>query len=185
MFSECFFILRTYALWNNNRIVLVAMLSTFFIVFVASVGISFVTTDSAPYASSAITGITGCYQSSISLLLIPYLLFSVFQLGLVMLTLIRAIQSWRKHPSRLYVVLVNHNISYYTCGFLFSVTNIFTLLLLQYSYRTMLHDLQFTILAILTTHLHLHLWRMDQRARGSATLMHIPMSDMSSINFTV
>jgi hypothetical protein len=34
-----------------------------------------------------------------------------------MLTLIRAIQSWRKHPSRLYVVLVNHNISYYTCGF--------------------------------------------------------------------
>ncbi|KAG1809176.1 uncharacterized protein BJ212DRAFT_620696 [Suillus subaureus] len=29
-FSECFFILRTYALWNNNRIVLVAMLSALF-----------------------------------------------------------------------------------------------------------------------------------------------------------
>ncbi|KAG1760940.1 hypothetical protein EDD22DRAFT_898931 [Suillus occidentalis] len=81
MFSECFFILRTYALWNNNRIVLVAMLSTFFIVFVSSVGISFVTTESTPYASSAIPSITGCYQSSISLLFIPYLLFSMFQLG--------------------------------------------------------------------------------------------------------
>ncbi|KIK37590.1 hypothetical protein CY34DRAFT_810164 [Suillus luteus UH-Slu-Lm8-n1] len=162
------------------------MLSTFFIVLVASISISFVTTDSTPYASSAIPGITGCYQSSISLLfIVPYLLFSMFQLGLVILTLTRAIQSWREHPSRLYVVLVNHNIFYYTCGFLFSVTNIFTLLLLQYSYSTMLHDLQFTILAILATHLHLHLWRIDQHARGSVGLTRIPMSDMSSINFAV
>ncbi|KAG1760945.1 hypothetical protein EDD22DRAFT_848141 [Suillus occidentalis] len=30
MFPECFFILRTYALWNNSRIVLAVMLSTFF-----------------------------------------------------------------------------------------------------------------------------------------------------------
>ncbi|KAG2038798.1 hypothetical protein BDR03DRAFT_953583 [Suillus americanus] len=29
--SECFFILRTYALWNKNRILLVAMLSAFFV----------------------------------------------------------------------------------------------------------------------------------------------------------
>ncbi|KAG1836967.1 hypothetical protein DFJ58DRAFT_157394 [Suillus subalutaceus] len=29
-FSECFFILRIYALWNNNRIVLVTMLSALF-----------------------------------------------------------------------------------------------------------------------------------------------------------
>ncbi|KAG1810981.1 uncharacterized protein BJ212DRAFT_1377335, partial [Suillus subaureus] len=35
----------------------------------------------------------------------------------LILTLIRAIQSWRINPSRLYVVLVKHNIFYYTCGF--------------------------------------------------------------------
>jgi len=34
----------------------------------------------------------------------------------MILTLIRAIQSWRIYPSRLYVVLVNHNIFYYVCG---------------------------------------------------------------------
>jgi hypothetical protein len=32
----------------------------------------------------------------------------------MILTLICAIQTWRRHPNRLYVVLVNHNISYYT-----------------------------------------------------------------------
>ncbi|KAG2038797.1 hypothetical protein BDR03DRAFT_953575, partial [Suillus americanus] len=31
IFSEFFFLLRTYALWNNNRILLAAMLSTFFV----------------------------------------------------------------------------------------------------------------------------------------------------------
>ncbi|KAG2367415.1 hypothetical protein BDR07DRAFT_269872 [Suillus spraguei] len=29
--SECFFMLRTYVLWNKNRILLAAMLSTFFV----------------------------------------------------------------------------------------------------------------------------------------------------------
>ncbi|KAG2040854.1 hypothetical protein BDR03DRAFT_68183 [Suillus americanus] len=29
--SECFFVLRTYALWNKNRILLVVMLSTLFV----------------------------------------------------------------------------------------------------------------------------------------------------------
>lgn len=76
----------------------------------------------------------------------------------MMLTVIRAIQSWRKHPSRLYVVLVNHNISYYTCGLLISVTNTFvSSLFLHYAYGGMLHNFQFAILAILATRLHLHL----------------------------
>jgi hypothetical protein len=43
----------------------------------------------------------------------------MFSLGLVMLTLIRAIQNWRINinSSSLFVVLVKHNIFYYTCGF--------------------------------------------------------------------
>lgn len=144
MFSECFFILRTYALWNNSRIVLAVMLSTFFTFLIVSIGISFATTVSTPYATSAIPGITGCYQSSTSLFFIPFLLFSIFQLGLMMLTVMRAIQSWRKHPSRLYAVLVNHNISYYTCGLLILVTNTFVSVFLHYAYGSMLHKYAFT-----------------------------------------
>ncbi|KAG1839705.1 hypothetical protein C8R48DRAFT_782006 [Suillus tomentosus] len=200
--SECFFILRTCALWNNNRILLAAILVTAFTFLGASIGITFATTAPAtcmrsPFfpgvphltilstpadAISAIPGITGCYQSSSSLqLFIPFLLLCAFELGLMTLTLIRAIQSWRQNSSRLYIVLLNHNIFYYTCGLLFSVANIFTSLLLHYSYHAILHDFQFIILAILATRMHRHLWfwQMKRQSHGSDALMQIPMSDMS------
>ncbi|KAG1854035.1 hypothetical protein C8R48DRAFT_322290 [Suillus tomentosus] len=184
--SETFFILRTYVLWNKNGVLLVAILSTFFTCLVASFSIVLATGVPAAYATSAIPGITGCYQSSTSLqYFIPFLLLSVFELGLMILTLIRAVQNWRINSSRLYVVLVNHNISYYACGFLFSVTNIVTSLLLQYSYQTILYSFQFIMLAILATRMYLHLWQVNQHPHGStSTLTHIPMSDISFVNPT-
>lgn len=185
MFSECFFILRTYALWNNNRIVLAVMLSTFFTFSAASIGVTFAGTVPSAYATSAIPGITACYQSSTNIpFFIPFILLSIFQLGLMILTLICAIQTWRKHPSRLYVVLVNHNISYYTFSLLISLTNILASLFLKYAYGNMLHDVQFAILAILATRLHLHLWRMNRHAHSSGAFEHITMSDMSFVNPT-
>ncbi|KAG1810935.1 uncharacterized protein BJ212DRAFT_576368 [Suillus subaureus] len=41
--SECFFIIRTYALWNKNKILLAAVLSAFCIFLAASFSISFAT----------------------------------------------------------------------------------------------------------------------------------------------
>ncbi|KAG1836450.1 hypothetical protein DFJ58DRAFT_171539 [Suillus subalutaceus] len=185
--SECFFVLRTYALWNNNRILLVAMLVIIPSIVGASMGIAFTTNAPAAFATSAIPGIVGCYQSSTSFrLFIPFLLLSAFELGLLMLTLIRAIQNWKTNPSRLFIVLVKHNIFYYTCGFLFSVANIFTSMLLQYSYHTMLYDFQFIILAILATRMHRNLWRMsvNRHSHNSGTLAGIPMLDMSPLDST-
>ncbi|KAG1884002.1 hypothetical protein F4604DRAFT_1919817 [Suillus subluteus] len=182
--SECFFVLRTYALWNNNRILLVAMLVIIPSIVGASMGIAFTTNAPAVFATSAIPGIVGCYQSSTSFrLFIPFLLLSAFELGLLMLTLIRAIQNWKTDPSRLFVVLVKHNIFYYTCGFL---ANIFTSMLLQYSYHTMLYDFQFIILAILATRMHRNLWRMsmNRHSQNSGTLAGIPMLDMSPLDST-
>ncbi|KAG2367133.1 hypothetical protein BDR07DRAFT_363062 [Suillus spraguei] len=184
IFSECLFILRTYVLWNNNKILLVAMLSTAFTFIAASSSIIFTTTIPAAYSTSAIPGITGCYLSSTSFqLFIPFLLFFVFGLGLMMLALIRAIQNWQINSGHLYVVLLSHNIFYYACGLLFAVINIFASLLLQYSYNSMLHDFQFVILAILATRMHLHLWQMNQHAHGPGALVRTTMSDMSSIIF--
>ncbi|KAG2104283.1 hypothetical protein BD769DRAFT_1676267 [Suillus cothurnatus] len=190
VFSEFFFILRTYALWNKNRKLLAAILSVSFVsspftyhtetsdkcisqtFLTASFIIDFTASVPAEYVTSAIPGITGCYNSSTSFqLFIQFLLLSVFQLGLVMLTLIRAIQNWRINinSSSLFVVLVKHNIFYYTCGFLFSVVNIITPLLLQYAYHTMLYDFQVIILAILATRMHRYLWQI---ANGSGTHAH-------------
>ncbi|KAG2122387.1 hypothetical protein BD769DRAFT_1475074 [Suillus cothurnatus] len=85
----------------------------------------------------------------------------------MILTLIRAIQSWQMNSSRLYVVLVKHNVFYYTCGFLFSLANLFTSMLLQVM-----------MLAILATHMHLRLWQMNQHAYRSDALARISISDV-------
>jgi hypothetical protein len=177
--SECMFILRTYVLWNKNRMLLAATLSTFVTVLVASLIIDFTASVLTEYATSAIPGITGCYNSSTSFQLsVQYLLLSVFQLGLMILTLIRAIQSWRSNSNRLYVVLVKHNVFYYTCGFLFSLANLFTSMLLQYAYHTLLYKFQVMMLAILATHMHLRLWQMNQHVYHSDALARIPISDV-------
>ncbi|KAG2123067.1 hypothetical protein DEU56DRAFT_64844 [Suillus clintonianus] len=180
--SQYFFALRTCALWNNNRIVVITMLSLCLAFIVASISISFDATATAPYATSKIPGITGCYQivSSVQLF-IPFLLFFAVEMGLMTLTLIRAIQSWRVTNNHLYVVLLKHNIYYYACGLLFSVANIFISLLLHYAYHGMLHDFQFVILAILATNMHRHLWQMDLHVHTSDAPVRIHLSDMSDI----
>ncbi|KAG1899679.1 uncharacterized protein F5891DRAFT_1278744 [Suillus fuscotomentosus] len=225
--SEIFFILRTYVLWNKHKILLVAILFTFFTFLVASfcivfaTGVSATCTRSHPLAfhdhlnilfsftdtTSAIPGITGCYENSTSFqCFIAFLLLSVFELGLIVLTLIRAMQNWRINSGGLYVVLVNHNISYYACGLreftivravfpysaviilfseVFSVTNIIitSLFLQYYSYQTILYGVQCIMLAILATRMHLHLWQVNRHPYSStSTLVHVPMSDISFAN---
>ncbi|KAG2144510.1 hypothetical protein DEU56DRAFT_206210 [Suillus clintonianus] len=179
--SECFFVLRTYVLWNNNKIVLVSIVTAFLAVVISSISFSFATTATAPWTTSAIPGITGCYQSSAVIqLFIPFILLIALEFGLISLTLIRAIQSWRSTNNRLYVVLVKHNIFYYACGLFFSTVNVIALLLFHYGYESMFQDFQFIILAILATRMHLHLWHADRRAHGSSGLVFIPLSDISS-----
>ncbi|KAG2130770.1 uncharacterized protein EDB93DRAFT_69368 [Suillus bovinus] len=179
--SECFFVLRTYTLWNNNKVVLATMTITFIAVVVSSISYAFATTATAPWTISGIPGITGCYQSSaVVQLFIPFLLLIGLEFGLLSLTLIRAIQSWRSNNSHLYAVLVKHNIFYYLCGLFFSGVNVLTLLLFHYGYQAMFQDFQFIVLAILATRMHLHLWHTDRHAHGSRALVFIPMSDISS-----
>ncbi|KAG1739467.1 uncharacterized protein EDB91DRAFT_1336796 [Suillus paluster] len=180
--SESFFVLRTYALWNNDRYVLAIMLTGFLAVLVASIITSFSANATTPYPTSTIPNITGC--SSSADLFIPFIILFAFELGLLSLTLIRAIQSWRSANGPIYAILVKHNIFYYACGLFFSTLNVLTLLLLDYQYHAMFRDFQFIILAILALRMHLQLWQINGHAHGPDTLMSdfmcIPLTDISS-----
>jgi len=167
--SECFFILRTYALWNNNRIVLVAVLSAFFATIVSSISLLLVAGATSDVMTSTIPGIPGCFRHAhVVQFFLPFILVFVFQLGLVCLTIIRAIQSWRSSKGLLYIMLVKHNIFYYACGLLFSAVNIILpmLQLDMYSIYSSLASLQIFILAILATRMHLHLWHVEWHVDG-------------------
>ncbi|KAG1737973.1 hypothetical protein EDB19DRAFT_1909420 [Suillus lakei] len=200
--SECFFILRTYVLWTKNRIVLVGMLSTLFAIIVASIGICFTAITTSDVTTSAIPGITGCDQSSHNVqFFMPFVFLFVFQVGLISLTLIPVIQSWRMAKGPLHAALVKHNILYYGCA-----VNVFMPLIfpdvrkppntLQYDRvvdvphtqsinYTALEDFQVFVLAILATRMHLHLWHMDQDVRHSDTLVWISVDHVSPADRTV
>ncbi|KAG1774383.1 hypothetical protein EV702DRAFT_533565 [Suillus placidus] len=185
--SECFFVLRTYALWNKNRIVLVGMLSTAFAMVVTSVGIRFTNISTSYVTTSAIQGIPGCSWSSSGVLyFMSFIFLFVFQLGLVSLTLIRVIQSWKSAKGHLHAVLLKHNIFYYACGLVLSAVNVLVPVLFPNSaYYTVLEDFQVGILAILATRMHLHLWHLDRHMHDSDALICISMSDMSPADGTV
>ncbi|KAG2102310.1 hypothetical protein BD769DRAFT_179156 [Suillus cothurnatus] len=179
--SEFFFVLRTYALWNNNRTVLTAMLSAFFAVAVTSIVVEVVTVNASHVTIGAIQGIRGCYRtSSVIKASITFILLSAFQLGLISLTLIRAVQSWRVVNGPLYDVLVKHNIFYYTFALLLSALNVLTQTLFsKIVYRLVCEVLQFYILAILATRMHLLLWQIDRQTHGSGSdTVYVTMSDM-------
>ncbi|KAG2143736.1 hypothetical protein DEU56DRAFT_248718 [Suillus clintonianus] len=179
--SGSFFVLRTYALWNNNRTVLAGMLSAVFAITVASVSIRFITISTSYVTTSAIPGIPGCYWSSSGVqFFMPFILLFVFQLVLISLTLTRVIQSWRSVKGHLHAILVTHNISYYACGLLLSAVNVLIPVLFSDSAcYSVLEDFQVLILAILSTRMHLHLWHIDRDVHGSDALVCISMSNMS------
>ncbi|KAG1728323.1 hypothetical protein EDB19DRAFT_1832778 [Suillus lakei] len=170
--------LITYALWNNNRIVLVAMMLFLLALIVASVSISMTTNTSSDVTTSAIPGIPGCSLNLQGVqFFLPFIMLFVFQLGLVSLTLVRVIQSWRLAKGHLYAVVVKHNIYYYACALLLSAVNVLLPILISDSiYDTLLEHLEIFILAILATRMHLHLWRIDRLVLYSVTSYRVGYS---------
>ncbi|KAG2099288.1 uncharacterized protein F5147DRAFT_839465 [Suillus discolor] len=145
------YLLITYALWNNNRIVLVAMLSALFAITVSFIGFWFATSDAT---TSTISGTVGCsWNMRIIYFSMPFLPSFVFALGLFFLALIRVIQSWRTARGPLGAILVKHNMFYYAC-----TMNVLTPVLFSYVSANFLERFQVFILAILATRMHLHLW---------------------------
>ncbi|KAG1794554.1 uncharacterized protein HD556DRAFT_1442741 [Suillus plorans] len=66
----------------------------------------------------------------------------------------------------------------------FLVMDIFTSLLLQDTYRTVLNGFQFLTLTIVAARMHIHLGQTNQHLRGSSGLIHVPLSDLSFENTT-
>lgn len=181
--SEFFFIFRTYVLWDNNKVVLVAMLSTFAIATAAAIAVIFSATATAPFETSSIPGITGCYQSSGSkMLFVPYLLLFGLELMLISLTLTCAIQKWRISNNGLYGIILKHNVFYYACGSVFSIVNILTSLLLDYAYSGMFQDFQCVVHAILATRMYLHLWHVNRNGDPSV-FTSVNLSDLTPTTY--
>ncbi|KAG1840622.1 hypothetical protein F4604DRAFT_434746 [Suillus subluteus] len=162
------------------------MLSALFATILSTISLSLVDGVTSDVMTSTIPGIPGCSRSPYSArLFLPFILVFVFQLGLVCLTIIRVIQSWRLAKGPLYIVLVKHNIFYYACGLLLSAVNVLLQMLVDmYFVYSSLVRFQVFILAILATRMHLHLWHTKRHVHGSEALVCISVSDMPPVDCT-
>ncbi|KAH7915751.1 hypothetical protein BJ138DRAFT_1141204 [Hygrophoropsis aurantiaca] len=181
--SECIFFLRTYAIWGRNRKVLVVLTSSLVALVVAVIVVLFTYQSSIKFVTPPVPVITGCYRTGQdNVLFIAYLLLLVFELEVLAFTLFKAVKQYRQAHNQLLQILIQHNIFYFGCGFVFSVANILCLTLLQGSNSDIISssELQTAMHAILVTRMHLHLWEQAgiSSPPQTADFDLIPMTNM-------
>ncbi|EIW86198.1 hypothetical protein CONPUDRAFT_140867 [Coniophora puteana RWD-64-598 SS2] len=186
--SESLFILRTYAVWKCDKRILALILASFIIAIVLTVVVSFL--PSVPGSSYIIlpgAQVTGCFLLYPAVFTsIPYILLIAFEIELIILNIVQGYRVRRETKGRLFGILLQHNLFYFTCGLLFSILNVAIALTTQYGYSTMFENLQVIIHAILATRMHRMLWIRNEnrsshsRWQDSTTVVNIEMLPMTS-----
>ncbi|KAG1777918.1 hypothetical protein EV702DRAFT_1268047 [Suillus placidus] len=161
--AECIFVLRTYALWNCDRRVRIALLVLYLallcgvIVLVLACGLRANTTNFTP----------GCYSHSslpIDFFLVPYILLLLLEIEIVGLTFYRMIKYYRATRCRLLTLMAQYNVGYILAGLLFTVVNIAAICFVPGDYAPVLEASQIIAQGLLATRMQLDLWKLNRLA---------------------
>ncbi|KAG2058345.1 hypothetical protein BDR06DRAFT_114002 [Suillus hirtellus] len=113
--AESIFILRTYALWGQNKFILGLMLLTGLCLTILNVIIIRKVWGQSEFQLSDIGG--GCYSlSHDTKAAYNWSLIAAFELEVMVLTMIRVYLAYREIGSRLLNILLQHNIFYFGTG---------------------------------------------------------------------
>ncbi|KAG1836267.1 hypothetical protein DFJ58DRAFT_173876 [Suillus subalutaceus] len=117
------FILRTYALWGNKKSILGLMLLTILCLVIADVIMTITISSRLELQLSDLGG--GCYSLSYNkMAAYPWTLLVIFELEIIVLTMIRVYWAYRERGCLLLDILLQHNIFYFATGLALSVINI-------------------------------------------------------------
>lgn len=159
--AESIFLLRTCAMWLTKPYIRYVLL-----IFIVAVSITnliiFLGQD------KFISDVSACKSFGQPLLWAIILEFLVLELALIILTVLRCTKdrgSTLVEP--LLVLLLRHNIFYYSCGFLLSIVNALCMwrLNVDYAYPRCLFTVQITMHTILATRMQYQLWEADRARR--------------------
>ncbi|EIW86180.1 hypothetical protein CONPUDRAFT_160999 [Coniophora puteana RWD-64-598 SS2] len=158
--AEVLFALRTYALWRRSRAVLILLIVSFVVATIGSVAAWYIPVGAkTTIISLPRSSVTGCaiVTSRVSLAL-TYSFLIALEMELITLNAMRGIRVRRETRARLIEVLVRHNVLYYVCGLVFTITNVIMGVVENYGDVEIFQDLQIYIHAILSTRMHRMLW---------------------------
>ncbi|KAG1733491.1 hypothetical protein EDB19DRAFT_2041182 [Suillus lakei] len=159
--AECIFALRTYALWNRDRRVRIALLILCLaflcgiIILVLGCGLQLKKANFTP----------GCYsQTAIptNFILTPYILLLLLQIEITGLTFYKMIGYYRATRCRLLTLMAQYSVGYILGGLLFTVVNIVTICFVPGDYGPVLEASQIVAQGLLATRMQLDLWKLDR-----------------------
>lgn len=161
-------ILRTWAIWNGNRIILIVLLTVLVVMasaccYPVKVYISkthFIAADTlSPH-------LRGCFvTASTRLVTVPWIAYTVFDFVIVVLTMIKGLQHLKHVSSGFIVSLYRDGLLYFVYLFVISLGNILVLYLAPAEYTILLAELQRVFYTILSCRIILHL-RAVHRSPG-------------------
>ncbi|KAG1841562.1 hypothetical protein DFJ58DRAFT_73326 [Suillus subalutaceus] len=180
--AECVFILRTYALWNCDRRVRIALLVSYLGFFC---GMTILVVASGLQSNIA-NFAPGCYTStsvSAVFILAPYIFLLLLEIEIVGLTLYRMIRHYRATRCRLLTLLAQYSVGYIVAGLLFTIVNIATICFVPGDYGPMLEGSQIVAQGLLATRMQLDLWRLNRHSPAVAPASYSTEYDQTDLEF--
>ncbi|EJD38839.1 hypothetical protein AURDEDRAFT_172159 [Auricularia subglabra TFB-10046 SS5] len=158
-FAEMVLILRTWAIWGGRRAVLVVLSALLFCMTISnSYLIGSFLSGAQCRASAHIKGVQGCVLVSASNRIgIAWISITVFELGVVIMTLIKGIEHFKHGSSNLLSSLYRDGILYFIFLFAMSLANVVFLYTSPQEYLVLLGEMQRAFHAILACRIILHL----------------------------
>ncbi|OAX38273.1 hypothetical protein K503DRAFT_770643 [Rhizopogon vinicolor AM-OR11-026] len=170
--AESIFLLRTCVMWlvkSYIRYVMLILMAVFLI------------SNSIIYLGQhkMIPDVPECNEFGQPLLWSTILGYLVLELAFIILTVVRCTKNRGSTREPLLVLLLKHNIFYYSCGFLFTIVNVLCMLRFQvdHAYDMFFFPIQITMHTILATRMQYQLWEAD-RARMCYESEQYPMSSL-------
>ncbi|RDB18309.1 hypothetical protein Hypma_000490 [Hypsizygus marmoreus] len=163
--AEAILILRTYALWGNNRKLLIFLLVLYVAIYIPVIVILVFFLRSLKYGAPPLPTVPGCYPTEGSIILFAdFALLMANETIVMILTLYVGVKRFRHSRSRLVITLYRDGIYYFVYLFLISAGNIIVLVAGPPEYVDLLNTFQRVMHSLLSTRILLH---VRETARGN------------------
>ncbi|OAX31750.1 hypothetical protein K503DRAFT_52668 [Rhizopogon vinicolor AM-OR11-026] len=158
--AECIFVLRANVVWENKLMVFTIIS---IIAYLVPITICFQEIISSTSGESWIPGTVGYLDKAAkSRLILVFSLLVVAELEILLFLLYRAVGNygWRI-GNRLMRGLILHNMQYFSCSFVFSLSVILAIVFLPFPVAHIVAEFQVVLQTILVTRMHTNFWKSD------------------------
>jgi len=168
--SEVVLILRTYAIWGQNLIVLVYLGSLQVVIIILSIRFNYEAVKSITFVSSPLPAIVSCLPiSGNGKMSIAYCCVMVAEINVLVLSLYKGLSQWKRDSTPLVHTLYRDGVLYFAVLFSITVANaVIIIKMYNTPYYYILTEMQRVLHSILASHLIMNVRRVAAAATAGS-----------------